>query len=150
MQVVSACTGSVITMWMIETGQKVKQVRGVLHCILQVLIPRLINQNLTITFSRSRCVQPVSRKLRVTFCQNFYSLRLLFCSCFNCRAPVGSLLCLNNILIGCHGIFISSNLSYVNFFFLLVCQCTWQLRNYHLGSGCYRDQTFHSKCWWYS
>ena len=47
MQVVSACTGSVITMWMIETGQKVKQVRGVLHCILQVSIPRLINQHLT-------------------------------------------------------------------------------------------------------
>ena len=70
-----------------------------------------------ITFSRSSCVQPVSRKLRVTFCQSLYSLRLLFCSCFNCRSPVGSLLCLNNILIGCHGIFISSNLSYVNFFF---------------------------------
>ena len=104
-------------MWMIETGQKVKQVRGVLHYILQVLIPRLINQHLTITFSRSSCVQPVSRKLRVTFCQSLYSLRLLFCSCFNCRAPVGSLLCLNNILIGCHGIFISSNLSYVKFFF---------------------------------
>ena len=52
-------------MWMIETGQKVKQVRGVLHCILQVSIPRLINQHLTkvcgkmmhaITFSHSSCV----------------------------------------------------------------------------------------------
>ena len=108
-------------MWMIETGQKVKQVRGVLHCILQVSIPRLINQHLTkvcgkmmhaITFSRSSCVQPVSRKLRVTFCQSLYSLRLLFCSCFNCRSPVGSLLCLNNILIGCHGV------SFFHHFFL--------------------------------